>query len=130
MKDINLEDIEKMDCESRYEIFLSLVADEREIWVLINDDNEFLKIQPDDETIEYLPVWPHSDFARSYMESSAEKLCAKSISVPEFFARWVPGLDGDGLNVGVFPVKNHDVWVLEPHELKNELQDVFSNFSL
>ena len=38
MNDINVKDIEKLDCEARYEIFLSMVAEERDIWLLINDD--------------------------------------------------------------------------------------------
>lgn len=128
MNEISFEDIEKMDCESRYEIFLSLVADEREIWVLINSSNEFLKIHAEDDDVEYLPVWPHADFAASYVQSSGENLTAKNITVPEFFARWVPGLDRDGLKVGVFPIKDVDVWILDPQELKSDLQDEFSNF--
>lgn len=128
MNELNFEDIEKMDCEGRYEVFLGLVANEREIWVLINDNNEFLKIHSEDEDIEYLPVWPHADFVASYLQGSDEKLIAKNISVPEFFAKWIPGLDRDGLKVGVFPMKDIDVWILDPHELKSDLQDEFSNF--
>ena len=129
MNELSFEDIEKMDCESRYEIFLSLVADEREIWVLINSENEFLKIHTEDENIEYLPVWPHPDFADSYAQNSNEKLTAKSIAAPEFFARWVPGLERDQLKVGVFPIKDGDVWILDPQELKSDLQDEFSSSS-
>lgn len=128
MNEIRFEDIEKMDCESRYEIFLTMVSDEREVWVLINSNNEFLKIHAEDEDIEYLPVWPHADFAATYLQGSDEALTAKNITVPEFFSKWIPGLDGDGLKVGVFPIKDGDVWILDPHELKSDLQDEFSNF--
>ncbi len=130
MNDISFEDVLKMDCEDRYEIFLGMVAEEREIWILLNDDNQFLKIFDEDNGIEFLPVWPHSDFALSYCNSSDQKLSPKCISVPTFFAKWVSGLENDGLKVGVFPNAGPDVWIMEPSEVKSDLQDEFSNFGI
>lgn len=125
---MNLEEIEKLDCESRYEIFLELVAEERDIWILINEDNEFLTNHLEDGETKYLPVWPSSDFAQRYCEKSSEKLIPKSISVPQFFSKWVSGLEGDDLQVGVFPISGMDVWIMEPSEFKSDLQEEFSNF--
>ncbi len=130
MNDISFEEIEKLDCESRYEIFLQMVAEEREVWVLINEKNEFLTIHSEDHDIEYLPVWPHSDFTKHHSTSSNEKLTAKCIAVPEFFAKWIPGLEGDGLQVGVFPSYKSDVWIMEPLEVKSDLQEEFANFGI
>ncbi len=127
---MKLDEVEKLDCESRYEIFLELVAEEREIWILINEENEFLTIHAEDHEIKYLPVWPSSGFAKRYCDSSGEKLTAKSISVPQFFMKWISGLEGDDLQVGVFPISGLDVWILEPLELKSDLQEEFSNFEI
>jgi len=66
----------------------------------------------------------------SYCKSSSDKLSPKSIAVPEFFAKWISGLEGDGLQVGVFPGAGADVWVMEPAEVKSDLQDEFSNFAM
>lgn len=126
MSDSSLEEIIKLGCEERYEIFLDMVADEREIWILVNDDKEFLKIYSEENNIEFLPIWPHSDFTRIYCEGAQIKLQAKCLSVPEFFAKWVPGLEADDIQVGVFPNSGSDVWIMEATELKSELQDVFS----
>lgn len=130
MKDISFEQIEKMDCESRYEIFLTMVSDDRDIWVLVNDNMEFLKIYSEEYDIEYLPIWPHSDFTTYYTKHAAEKLTPKCLSVPDFFAKWVPGLERDGLSVCVFPNANSEVWIMEPSEVKSDLQDEFSNFRI
>ena len=48
----------EMDGEERYDYFLSQVAEDREIWILVNNDSRFLKIASDDGDVEYLPVWP------------------------------------------------------------------------
>lgn len=125
---MSFDDIEKLDCEGRYDIFLAMVAEERDVWVLVNGDEEFLKIHSEDHDVEYAAVWPHADFASNYAASSAEKLTPKSISVPVFFSKWVPGLEGDSLAVGVFPKAGKDVWIIEPSELKSDLQDEFSAF--
>lgn len=126
MNDSSFEKILEMDCEGRYEIFLDMVSDERDIWIVLNDQGEFLKIFSEDDGVEYLPVWPHSDFAGTYCDNE-NGLEVKCISVPEFFSRWVPGLERDKLMVGVFPKLAEDVWMAEPSELKSDLQDVFSN---
>ena len=124
----SFDEILTMDCEDRYDIFLTMVADERDIWILVNDDNEFLKIHSDDLDIEFLPVWPHADFTTPYCADNADGLKPKSITVPEFFTKWVPGLTRDGLDIGVFPNGGSDVWVMSPAEVKDDLQDAFSNF--
>ncbi|GLQ32725.1 DUF2750 domain-containing protein [Litoribrevibacter albus] len=116
-------DANQLDCESRYDYFLTVVGEEREIWILINDDNQFLKIFSEEEDFEYLPVWPTSDLAKDYLEASGENLTPKSISLPEFLNRWVSGLQNDGLEVGVFPGADKSVWIIEPSELKSDIQD-------
>jgi len=116
-----------LDCESRYDFFLSLVGEEREIWILINDDNQFLKIFSEEEDFEYLPVWPTAELAKQYLEESGEPLTPKSIALPEFLNRWVSGLQNDGLDVGVFPGTDKSVWVIDPAELKSDIQDELSD---
>ncbi|CAN0603363.1 unnamed protein product, partial [Ectocarpus sp. 12 AP-2014] len=56
----------ELDGEERYDYFLSQVGEEREIWILVNAENRFLKIAADDGDVEYLPVWPSADFAAAY----------------------------------------------------------------
>ncbi|MAM87899.1 DUF2750 domain-containing protein [Allohahella sp. A8] len=112
-------------CEDRYDYFLSAVAENRDIWILVNGNQQFLKIYDEDDGIEYLPVWPDRTFAAAYGDD-ASGLEPKSISLPEFFKKWIDGLTRDGLQVGVFPGSDATVWMLTPSELKNDLQEAMS----
>ena len=116
-----------MNGEERYDYFLSEVLEERDIWILVNADNRFLKIVSEEEGLGYLPVWPNSEFATKYAEGSSD-LSPKSISLPDFFKKWVPGLTRDGLEVGVFPGADGEIWITDAEELKRDLQDELSGF--
>lgn len=122
-----LESVLELDGEERYDYFLSQVLEEREIWILVNADNRFLKIESEEDGVAYLPVWPASEYAVAYAKDSAD-LSPKSISLPDFFRKWVPGLTKDGVDIGVFPGQDEEVWITEPKELKNDLQDDLSGF--
>ncbi len=127
MTNDELNQILELNGEERYDYFLSLVGEEREIWILVNADNRFLKIESEDGAFAHLPVWPGSAFAMQYAKGS-DDLSPKSISLPDFFKKWVPGLTRDGLEVGVFPGHDDTLWITEPEELKRDLQDELSSF--
>lgn len=121
-----LETILDLDGEERFDYFLDTVIEEREIWILVNEDNRFLKIVSEDEDMAYLPVWPSADFAAKYAEG-ADGLKPRNLSLPEFFNKWVPGLQKDGLEIGVFPGSDDTLWITPPADLKNDLQDELAN---
>jgi hypothetical protein len=127
MSDDQLESILGLSCEERYDYFLSKVGEDKEIWILVNADNQFLKIYADDDDFEYLPIWPQSELAINYCKNSTE-LSPKSISLPEFLEKWVAGLKKDKLEIGVFPGLDSDIWITGPEELKKDLQEELSNF--
>jgi len=127
MNNDELKSLVSLDCEERYDYCLSQVIEEKEFWILVNEDRQFLKIFVEEEGYEYLPIWPSSELAIDYCQDSKE-LQPKSISLPEFFKKWVPGLKKDNLEIGVFPGSDTTVWITEPSELMNELQDELSNF--
>ncbi|SFM33141.1 DUF2750 domain-containing protein [Marinobacter zhejiangensis] len=127
MSDNPLMQVLEMDGEERYDYFLDAVVEERELWILINADNHFLKIVSEEDGVAYLPVWPVSEFASDYAKG-AEDLSPKAISLPDFFKKWVPGLTKDGLAVGVFPGAQSELWITEAEELKRDLQEVLSGF--
>ena len=122
-----MQEILSLDCEARYDYFLSKVGEDKEIWILVNENNEFLKIFAEDDSYEYLPVWPESSFAAEYSKDTND-LSPKSITLPEFFKKWVAGLKKDSVDIGVFPGLDKDLWVMEPSELKSDLQDELATF--
>ncbi len=117
----------ELNGEERYDFFLSQVAEDREVWILVNADNRFLKIVAEDGAIEHLPVWPSAEFAAEYAKGS-DDLSPKAIPLPDFFRKWVPGLAKDGLEVGVFPGLDDTLWITEPEELKRDLQEAMASF--
>lgn len=127
MSNNDLAEVLGLDGEERYDYFLSQVGEEREIWILVNTENCFLKISSEEDGVEYLPVWPASAFAQEYAKD-AEDLSPKSIPLPDFFRKWVPGLTKDGVEVGVLPGLDKTVWITEAEELKRDLQDAMSDF--
>lgn len=127
MNSSDLKSLLALSCEERYDYSLSKIVEEKEIWILVNNNNEFLKIYAEEDGFEYLPVWPSVETAGLYAEQSKD-LSAKCISLPEFLKKWVSGLKRDKLEIGVFPGSDHTVWITEPEELKYDIQDELSNF--
>ncbi|QBM16122.1 hypothetical protein MARI_02020 [Marinobacter sp. JH2] len=125
MSDNPFAQILEMDGEERYDYFLDSVVEERELWILVNSDNQFLKIVSEEDGVGYLPVWPSADFAADYASGSGD-LSPKALSLPDFFKKWVPGLTRDKLEVGVFPGADSELWITEPEALKSDLQEVLS----
>ncbi len=115
----------EMSGEERYDYSLFAIAEEREVWILVNNDNEFLKIVADEESLEYLPIWPSSELAKACGDEAGE-LQPKSISLPEFLKRWLPGLAGDGLEIGVFPVPGAEVWITDSDALRKDLDEALA----
>lgn len=123
-----LNQILELSCEDRYEYFLDVVGEEREIWILINSEEHFLKLHSDEHGgDEYLPVWPSEDFAVAYAAEESD-LTPRSIALPRFLNKWLPGLGKDGIEVGVFPGADNSVWISEPSELEQDLRDELSRF--
>ncbi|WP_444925627.1 DUF2750 domain-containing protein [Microbulbifer sp. TRSA002] len=128
MSTLDLNDIATLSCEDRYEYFLSIAGEEREIWILIDSQNCFLKIHTDEDGgFEYLPVWPSAEFAQAYAENETG-LTPKSIPLPQFLKKWLSGLKGDGIEIGVFPAPDKSVWITSSEELEIDLREELNNF--
>src|SRR5690554_6370730 len=123
MSDNPLAQILEMDGEERYDYFLDAVVEEREIWILVNADNQFLKIVSDEEGVAYLPVWPGSELAADYAKDSGD-LSPKAVSLPDIFRQWVTGLSRDGLDAGVSHAGQGELWITSPDELDGDLQEL------
>ncbi|SDJ62657.1 DUF2750 domain-containing protein [Microbulbifer yueqingensis] len=128
MNNEELEAIFGLDTEDRYDYFLDTVGEEREVWILVNNEDHFLKLHSDEHGgFEYLPVWPTADFASAYAGDDAD-LSPRGIALPQFLKKWLKGLEKDGIEVGVFPGPDKSVWLMEPAELERDLREELSRF--
>lgn len=116
-----------LSCEERFDYCVAQIVEEKEIWILINQDKQFLKIYSEDEAFEYLPIWSSRELAKQYSEDTAN-LEPKSISLPEFMKRWVPGLMKDNVEIGVFPGSDSTIWITDAEDFQKDLQDELLNF--
>ncbi len=123
-----LENVFSLSSKERYEHFVSKVADWEEVWILIGADNNFLTVNSDANDIEYLPVWPHPDYAKAYAEGLDLSLEPKLIELTIFMERWLLGLQKDGLKVGTLPNLEVTVWIMEPSDLLTDLENEVSQY--
>lgn len=117
-----LENILQLGCETRYDYFLNKVADWGELWILVNAEQQFLKLYAEDEDLEYVPVWPHEIFAQHYASNLEEPLQPRKLDLETFFERWLPGLTRDGLSIDIFPVQDDNVLLVTPAEFRDDLE--------
>ena len=126
MHEKQIENLGALSSKDRYEHFLSKVCDWEELWILENEEGHFLIVCPDPEN-EYIPVWPHSEYAKlfgeDYPSCKPEKL-----DLSAFIEKWLPGLANDEIKVGVLPNLETTVWIINPLELKAELEAELSQY--
>jgi hypothetical protein len=126
MNETQFETALNLKCDARYDYFLKKVADWGELWILVNEDQQFLKLFSEEDQIEYVPVWPHADFASDYAKNTDDTLLAKKISLEVFFDRWIPGLQRDELQLSVFPNADDTVWIIDIEDFQEDLEAALS----
>lgn len=95
-----LKNIDNYDGEQRYKYFLKTVTQNKQIWILNDDDGCVMLTTAEDDCV---PVWPNEAFARAWATGDWEGCQAKCISLDKWLNDWTPGLLDDDLSVVVFP---------------------------
>jgi len=114
------ENVLSLSSRERYEHFVNKVADWEQLWVLCDSEKNLYTRQVP-EGIEFLPIWPHPDYAIETNKLLNMDLEATEIHLNDFIKRWLPGLKKDELKVGVFPDLEGTVWIMEPLDLQSDL---------
>jgi Protein of unknown function (DUF2750) len=126
MNDHQFNKAQSLNCAERFTYCLDRVADWGELWILVNDDEHFLKLLSEEDQQEYLPIWPHPKLAEHYAIDAETSLTAKKISLETFFGRWIHGLAEDGYSISVFPGAADAAWIMEAEDFQEELELVLS----
>lgn len=109
----------EMSADQRFEHFLETVTEEGELFILCDDDG-FVLVRSENE--ECIPVWPDSDSAATWATDEWEGCEPMGIDLDSWLERWIPGLEGDKLNIVVHPMGETEVVVSTPSELAAALQ--------
>lgn len=88
------------DPESNYELFVSQVLENGQIWGLKNDDGWALCDSIEFEETDVFPFWSSERHAADHCEGEWDVYEPASLSLDEFLEDWLPGMHEDGAMVG------------------------------
>lgn len=120
-----LDAINAMPAEQRYDYFINQILELREVWGLASDDGWFV-IPEDDEDGEQLPVWPHAELAQLWVEGELADCHPVAISFDDWMNTWLPGMDNDALLATVCPDRETDAIVVGAAELLEDIKNKIS----
>lgn len=111
-------DVLALDADDRYDYLVAEVVSQGKIWSL-RSDRGWVMVSTDQE--ECLPVWPSEDFARPWINRDWSDCEPVAIELDDWVKRWLPGMQGDGIAIAVFPGTGEDGMVVDPEELRASL---------
>ncbi|AWL30453.1 DUF2750 domain-containing protein [Acinetobacter defluvii] len=121
-----IENVFSLTSELRFQHFISKVCDWEELWILEDTNDHFLILTPE-KNIEYLPVWPHSEYA-SQFSSLYPTYKPSRIMLNSFLKEWLLDLHNMNIQIGILPNLEISVWIIEPNKLKIELENELKQY--
>jgi hypothetical protein len=115
----NMNEVLSMSADKRYTYLLKQVALTQEIWIL-TDEHGCLMLSSEDE--DCVPVWPAKEFAQYWATGDWAECVPKAISLEDWLSRWTSGLEGDEVNVAVFPNPEEEGLIIFPDAFDEELR--------
>jgi hypothetical protein len=112
-----------MSADDRYWYFVRNVAEFEQLWMLEWPSGSSLAYERDDGTLVY-PFWPEKEFAEA--AAIEDWSTAKAVAVPleQFMERWLPGMQRNGEDVGVFWVPPENLGIdVKPDVLLEDLRE-------
>lgn len=111
--------LKSLSAEDRYRYLLDKAGEQGAVWIL-RDEEGFVMVSSDDE--QCIPVWPHETCAAEWATDEWCECSPLAIDLATWRERWRDGLEGDGIQVAVFPSEHDDVVVLSPAEFTRDLK--------
>jgi hypothetical protein len=108
-----LDELISMPYERRKQVFVQLVAQTHEIWILADDDGAVMLVAEDEDCI---PVWPSKESAQVWQNSEWQYCEPRCIALADWHERWTNGMLDDDLCVVIFPVPGESALTTYPDE--------------
>jgi hypothetical protein len=119
--------VTQLSIEDRYDYFIRKVADFEEVWGLFSDQGGRATLGTGDKIV--VPFWPEEDFAVLCATEQWQGYVPKMISLEDFMAKWIPGLQRDQRLVNIFYVpQTKEGSIIEPGDLLSDLENELSNY--
>lgn len=123
-KEINA--VLSLKASERYEYWIKKVADQEEVWSLWQVGGWALA--GGDAERQFVPVWPHSEYAALCAGGVWAGYQPKAIAVAAWLDRWIPGMERDQRLVAVFPTPNDMGVAIDPRQLERDLREEMANY--
>ncbi len=78
--------------------------------------------------VQYFPIWPHPEYAQLTADNRFPGNTPERITLSDFMNKWLPGLEKDGIKVGVFPNLEWTMWIMEPDDVGITLKDEIAQY--
>lgn len=114
------EAVVQLPAPERYEYFVKRCADWEEVWGL-RDDRGWMTAE-DHEGRQFMPVWPHPEYARLCALDAWTGAEPAAIEAEEWIEEWLPELEADTRLVSVFPVPAGVGVSVEPPRVRRDLE--------
>ncbi len=114
-----IEAINTMPAEQRYEYFISWATDKNPVWGLSSDDGWVIL---SDEGDEIFPVWPAAELASQWRKGEFSDCEPQAIEQQDWQEKWLPGMANDGLLAAICPDVEGDAIIVSAEELLENLQ--------
>ncbi|WP_144391615.1 DUF2750 domain-containing protein [Pleionea sediminis] len=113
------------DPEQNYQIFLEGAVDSGLVWALVTseeEDGEFALCESEDkDNTDVMPFFSAQDFAQAVCHGEWANYQPRAIELDDFIDNWLPGMQKDGLLVGVNWTEDLEGLEQEPLELSLDL---------
>lgn len=119
LSDTQIDAINAMSAEQRYEHFISKAADQEQVWGLSSDDGWVILSDDGDEIF---PVWPAAELASQWRKGEFADCEPKAIEQQDWQEKWLPGMTEDGLLAAICPDVDGDAIIVSAEELLENLQ--------
>lgn len=117
-KEREIEAVLAADGKHRYEYFIHRVCDTRQVWGLYQDGWASLG----DGSDKLIPFWPHARFAERFATGGWERYVPREIELETFLARWIPGMQSEGIQAAIFPDAKGSAVIVRPADLEANLR--------
>ncbi len=111
--------INTMSVEQRYDYFIKQCVELQQVWGLYSDAGWV--ILPDNGD-EHFPIWSHAELASQWAAGEFADCQPKAVALDEWLAKWLPGMEEDGLLAAVSPNQEGDAIVVAAEELLENIQ--------
>lgn len=114
-----LEQVIQMPPEQRYSYLLREVRLHQQVWIL-TDEHGCVMLNSEDE--DCVPIWPAEAFAQYWATGEWSECVPKAISVSDWLSRWTIGLEGDEVNIAIFPNPDEEGLIVFPDVFDADLR--------